>query len=229
MCNRACLAYGEHHLVETDVRDRRVIEVGARNVNGSLRGFVEGFGPARYVGVDIEAGPGVDQVCNAEDLVDRFGSESFDVVICTEMLEHVRDWRSVVSNLKRLVAPGGVLLVTTRSIGFPYHAFPWDFWRYENDDMRAIFSDLMVENVESDPTAPGVFMTARREAQFVEKDLAPYELYSMVRGDRCRDLNRIEELWFVNRWRVRRVVAKRLPPRLKAVLRGSSPAPSDPT
>ena len=153
MCNQACLAYGELHLGEGDVRDRRVIEVGARNVNGSLRGYVEGLGPARYVGVDIEAGPGVDEVCNAEDLVSRFGAESFDVVICTEMLEHVRDWRIVVSNLKRLVAPGGTLLVTTRSIGFPYHAFPWDFWRYENDDMRAIFSDLEVENVESDPTA----------------------------------------------------------------------------
>jgi len=43
MCNQACLAYGEHHLAEADVRGRRVIVVGARNVNGSLRGFVEGF------------------------------------------------------------------------------------------------------------------------------------------------------------------------------------------
>src|SRR5258707_497617 len=79
----------------------------------------------------------------------------------------------------------------------------------------------MRENVESVPTAPWGFRTARRGAQFVEKDLAPYELYWMVRRDRCRDLNRVEELWFVNRWRVRRVVAKRLPPRLKAVLKGS--------
>lgn len=220
MCNQACLAYGEHQLAEADVRGRRVIEVGARNVNGSLRGFVEALGPAQYVGVDIEAGPGVDQVCNAEDLVARFGSESFDVVICTEMLEHVRDWRQVVSNLKRLLAPGGVLLVTTRSIGFPYHAFPWDFWRYENGDMRAIFSDLTVESVESDPTAPGVFMTARREAQFVEKDLGAYELYSMVRRDRCRDLNRVEELWFTSGWRVRRLASKYLPPRVKSFVKG---------
>ena len=229
MCNQACLAYGELHLVEADIRDRRVIEVGARNVNGSLRGYVEAFGPARYVGVDIEAGPGVDEVCNAEDLVTRFGSESFDAVICTEMLEHVRDWRVVVSNLKRLVAPGGVLLVTTRSIGFPYHAFPWDFWRYENDDMRAIFSDLLVENVESDPTAPGVFMTARRGPELVENDLAGYELYSMVRKGRCRDLNRVEEQWFVNRWRLRRRASKWLPPRVKAVLKRSNAGPVDTT
>ncbi len=220
MCNQACLAYGEHHLVGADIRDRRVIEVGARNVNGSLRGFVEALGPARYVGVDIESGPGVDEVCNAEELVTRFGSESFDVVICTEMLEHVRDWRVVVSNLKRLVAPGGVLLVTTRSIGFPYHAFPWDFWRYENDDMRAIFSDLTVENVESDPSAPGVFMTARRGPELVENNLADYELYSMVRKGRCRDLARLEELRFTSGWRVRRLASRYLPRRVKSFVKG---------
>ncbi len=220
MCNPACLAYGEAHLDAADIRDRRVIEVGARNVNGSLRSYVEALGPAKYVGVDIEAGPGVDEVCNAEELVARFGSESFDVVICTEMLEHVRDWRVVISNLKRLVAPGGVLLVTTRSIGFPYHAFPWDFWRYENDDMRAIFSDFTVENVESDPTAPGVFMTARRGADFHENELESFELYSMVRQGRCRELGRVEELRFTSQWRVRRLASKYLPDRLKSAVKG---------
>jgi SAM-dependent methyltransferase len=220
MCNQACLAYGERQLGDADIRGRRVIEVGARNVNGSLRGYVEGFAPAEYIGVDIEAGPGVDQVCNAEELVSRFGAERFDLVICTEMLEHVRDWRVVISNLKRLVAPGGVLLVTTRSIGFPYHAFPWDFWRYENDDMRAIFSDLEIENVESDPTAPGVFMTARRGSRLVENDLSGFELYSMVRRGRCRELNRAEELWFTSQWRVRRLASKYLPTRVKSFVKG---------
>jgi SAM-dependent methyltransferase len=197
-----------------------VIDVGARNVNGSLRPFVETLDPAAYVGVDIEAGAGVDEVCDAGDLVERFGPESFDVVVCTEVLEHVRDWRAVVSNLKRLVAPGGVLLVTTRSIGFPYHAFPHDFWRYENDDMWAIFGDLDVENVEDDPGRPGVFMTARRGAEFTERDLGPHELYSMALGRRCRDLGRAEELWFTTRWRLRRFAARHLPARVKETLRG---------
>jgi SAM-dependent methyltransferase len=221
MCNPACLAYGEHHLSESDVRGRRVVDVGARNVNGSLRPYVEGLAPATYVGVDIEPGAGVDEVCRAEDLVERFGPESFDVVICTEVLEHVREWRTVVSNLKRLVAPGGVLLVTTRSIGFPYHAFPHDHWRYENDDMRAIFADFDVENVEDDPGRPGVFMTARRRPELRELDLAGYELYSMAKGSRVRDLGRAEEAWFTTRWRLRRLASKYLPDGVKDRLRGA--------
>jgi SAM-dependent methyltransferase len=221
MCNKACLAYGRQVLAEADVRGKRVIDVGARNVNGSLRPFVETLGPAAYVGVDIEPGPGVDEVVNAEDLVERFGPEEFDVVICTEVLEHVRDWRAVISNLKRLVAPGGVLLVTTRSIGFPYHAFPHDFWRFEPDDMRAIFSDFEVESVEPDPGAPGVFMTARRRPVLQETDLRDYELYSMARSGRVKELGRGEELWFTTQWRMRRFAAKHLPDAVKAKLRRS--------
>lgn len=223
MCNKACLAYGQARLTEPDIRGKRVLDVGARDVNGSLRPFVETLGPATYVGVDIEPGPGVDEVVNAEDLVERFGPEEFDVVICTEVLEHVRDWRSVISNLKRLVAPGGVLLVTTRSIGFPYHAFPHDFWRFEPDDMRAIFSDFEVENVEADPGRPGVFMTARRRDTFAERDLRDHELYSMARGGRVKELGRTEELWFTTQWRMRRFAAKHLPPAVKAKLRRSAP------
>lgn len=226
MCNPACLAYGRAHLSEADVRGRRVIEVGSRNVNGSLRGYVTGLGPASYLGVDIEAGPGVDEVCDADDLPARFGEQRFDVVICTEVLEHVRNWRLVISNLKRLLAPGGVLLITTRSYGFKYHAFPYDFWRYEVDDMRTIFSDMTVDDVDTDPGVPGVFVRVRRPEPFVDNDLADIELYSMVRRRRCRDLDALTLAWFVNRRRAMRLAGRLLPEGLKArvkhAVRGTS-------
>ena len=219
MCNPACLAYGEAQLSEADIRGKRVIEVGARNVNGSLRKYVEQFGPSSYVGVDIEAGRGVDEVCNAEDLVQRFGRESFDVVISTEVLEHVRNWRVVMANLKQLLRPNGVLLITTRSYGFGYHAFPYDFWRYEISDMQAIFSDLAVEDVCSDPGKPGVFMTARRPEQFTENDLASYELYSIIKDERCLDVTDAEVNRFVSKKRVRLFVAKKTPTKVRTLVK----------
>lgn len=41
-----------------------------------------------------------------------FGDESFDVVICSEVLEHIADNRAAVRELVRVLKPGGDLVVT---------------------------------------------------------------------------------------------------------------------
>ena len=189
MCNAACIEFGRTHLTRDDVLNKRVIEVGSLDVNGSLRGGVEALAPSRYLGVDLEPGPGVDEICNIADLVKRYGRESFDVVLSTEVLEHVRDWRTAISNLKSILSANGVLLITTRSKGFPYHGYPNDFWRYEADDIRTILSDLSIEAIERDPISPGIFVKARRPARFLERNLGAIELYSIVTRRTCRDVS----------------------------------------
>src|SRR5947209_15379867 len=146
MCNDACLEFGRGYLRPEEIAGKKVLEVGSMDVNGSLRAIVQRTMPRIYLGVDIAAGPGVDVVCEVSKLVARFGEAAFDTVISTEMLEHVRDWRAAVSNMKRVLKPGGTILITTRSPGFPYHGYPYDFWRYEPDDIRTIFADRSEEH-----------------------------------------------------------------------------------
>lgn len=182
------------------IAEKEVLEIGSRNVNGSLQGYLKGLHPARYVGIDASEGPGVDVVVKAEDLLSRFAPGSFDFVLSNECVEHVEDWQKVFSNIKRLLRPGGCLLITTRSKGFGYHAWPHDFWRYELSDMRAILSDLQILNLETDCEAPGVFVFARKPADFQEKDLSDYALYSIVKWKRLPRLSLAE----VSSWDVRR-------------------------
>ena len=193
MCNHSCIQFGRNNLSDIEVRGKATLEVGSRNINGSLRGIVEAFSPGSYIGVDMVPGDGVDQLCNAEKLIERFGQESFDVLISTEMLEHVRDWCKVVENFKLLLRPAGLLLITTRSRGFPYHEAPFDFWRYEISDMRQIFSDFTIETLESDPEEPGVFLKARKPANYVPNDLSDYALYSMVTNSLIHSVEKPEE------------------------------------
>lgn len=135
-----------------------MLEVGSYDVNGSVRPIVEALRPASYLGVDQQAGPGVDHVVSCVDLPAVFGPGSFDLVLCTEMLEHVVDWRPCIAAMVDVLAPNGKLLLTTRSPGFPYHPFPIDTWRYSVQAVQDILlrAGLIVERVERDPGPPGV-------------------------------------------------------------------------
>jgi len=113
MCHGTCLEFVHRSLAAECTAGRHVLEVGSLDVNGSPRSIVEDQGPASYLGIDIVDGPGVDRICPAEEIVEQFGAESFDVIISTEMMEHVDDWRLILSNMKRALAPNGLLIVTT--------------------------------------------------------------------------------------------------------------------
>jgi len=179
------LLFAATRLTPDDVRNRRILEVGSHDVNGSVGAILGIWGsPAEYVGVDITDGPGVDVVCSAQKLIDHFGEDSFDIVVSTEMLVHVRDWRDAVHNLKRVCKPDGLLLLTTRSRGFKYHTYPDDFWRYELHDMEEIFSDCEILANVSDPQWPGVFVKIRKPRDFSENDIAGVRLYSVITGQR---------------------------------------------
>jgi SAM-dependent methyltransferase len=224
MCDEAALRFVIDNLVKHEVRSKSVLEVGARVVQRELsfRQFVEDLGPSRYLGVDIERGAGVDEICDAEDLRRRFGDQSFDVLISTELVEHVRDWRLVISNFKHVLRPGGVVLVTTRSRGFSYHGYPDDHWRYEVEDMTIIFSDFEIKTVQPDPTTPGVFVKAVKPAAFREADLQGYKLFSVKSHRRVDSVSGRAERIFDIAYAPTRVIKRLVPFPLKAWFKQTS-------
>ncbi len=68
---------------------------------------------AEYVGVDV-ANPAADLEGTVEEIPVEDGS--FDVVLCTQMLEHALDPARAVGELRRVVAPGGRVLASTHGV-----------------------------------------------------------------------------------------------------------------
>ncbi|MCI0632509.1 MAG: class I SAM-dependent methyltransferase, partial [Actinobacteria bacterium] len=121
---------------------------------------------------------GVHRIVDVADLVDVFGVESFDLVVSTEMLENVDNWRIAVRQMAAVTRLGGILVITTRSEGFPHHDFPADYWRFSVDQMHRIVRAVGCEALElcADPEYPGVFVKARRTKSLPVGELEELEV-----------------------------------------------------
>ncbi len=77
--------------------------------------------------------PIVDIVCNAEEMTAP--DCSYDLVLCTQVLEHCTYPQRIVDECHRVLRPGGRLIVTVPSI-FPIHGYPADNWRFMPDGLK---------------------------------------------------------------------------------------------
>jgi SAM-dependent methyltransferase len=68
-------------------------------------------------------------------------SDNFDIVICTEVLEHTLQPFNAVDEIKRILKPGGYAFVST-PFNFRIHGPLPDCWRFTEHGLRALFKDF---------------------------------------------------------------------------------------
>ena len=106
-----------------------VYEFGARQCNGQegwadMRVFFPGH---KYVGTDIETGPGVDEVMDVQML--DLDDDKIDAAVFLETIEHVEHPFLAVGEIARVLKPDGFLLFST-VMKFTIHCAPRDYWRF---------------------------------------------------------------------------------------------------
>ncbi|MHA1820163.1 MAG: class I SAM-dependent methyltransferase [Promethearchaeota archaeon] len=195
MCHSSIVDFFLKVIKPEEFENAEVLEIGSRDVNGTIRPIIEKFLKIKkYLGIDIAEGKFVDIVLPAEKIAEYFGNDAFDIVISTEVLEHVKDWRLVINNIKSVLKAGGYVYLTTRSKGFKYHAYPNDFWRYEINDFKNIFSDFKIITLVKDPIKAGILFKALKPKDWKPKDLSNIKLYSMILGKRTLSNPTIEQM-----------------------------------
>lgn len=108
---------------------KSVLEVGAFDVNGSLKDFKrEG---CEWLGVDLEPGKGVDIVIERASKL-PFEDNSFDLVVATSVFEHDPTFWLTFNEMLRVVKPEGFVYICAPSNGW-VHRYPMDVYRFYPD------------------------------------------------------------------------------------------------
>ena len=88
----------------------------------------------RYIGVDLAANPGADLHFDQNGQA-PLADASVDIVLSSQVLEHVPSPQEYLREAHRLLEPGGLLILSTHGY-WMYHPDPTDFWRWTRDGLR---------------------------------------------------------------------------------------------
>ena len=124
---------------------RRTLDIGAQN------GPYAAHFPHR-VALDIRRGIGVQIIGDTQAL--GIADATFDVVLCTEVLEHLPEPQQAVDEMFRVLKPGGQLLLTTRFL-FPIHDAPHDYFRYTKYGLRHLLRRFEILELHEETDAVG--------------------------------------------------------------------------
>lgn len=113
--------------------------------------------------LDLAAGAGADYV----GTVERTGlhDAAFDLVLCTQVLEHCDAPWEAVREIRRILRPGGHLLVSVPHVWF-FHPHPADHWRFTQQGLVRLCQQAGLEVVEL-RSQGGSLLAAAQVANFL--------------------------------------------------------------
>lgn len=112
-----------------DFAGKTIVDVGAQDVNGSLREFCPAG--ATYIGVDFAEGDGVDIVITDPYHL-PFENDTVDVIVCSSVFEHSEFFWLLFLECVRITKPSGLIYLNAPSNGM-VHRYPIDAWRFYPD------------------------------------------------------------------------------------------------
>lgn len=130
------------------------------------------FKTTEYIGVDIEiSGHSHDQE-NIDVFYDGktipFPEQHFDSIFTSEVFEHIFNLNNIVSELHRVLKPGGYILITIPFV-WDEHEAPYDFARYTSYGIKDILQKNNFEIVKLEKSSTFIEVIFQMKALYLSK------------------------------------------------------------
>lgn len=123
---------------------------------------------ADFCQVDKEYGV-VDYVCDLREI--PVDDDKYDVVLLTQVLEHLPEPKEVLVELNRILKPGGTIYVTC-PLYYEEHEKPYDFYRYTQFGLNHLLAAANFEVVDV-TWLEGYYGTLAYQFSLADRSLAP--------------------------------------------------------
>ncbi len=124
----------------------KVLEIGPDIIPSSFNLFVDNK-TIQWHTLNLEIGEQTSRAKNSDlTIISKneynypIEDNSYDIIISSNVLEHVKKFWTWFAELKRILKPGGHI-ITIAPISWPYHEAPVDCWRIYPDGMRALYEE----------------------------------------------------------------------------------------
>lgn len=130
------------------------LEKHAQDIRGHVLEFGEDFYTRRFGGDGVACADVMNrfsdspQTTIAGDLADarHIAANTFDCIICTQVLQYLYELRPAIATLHRILKPGGVILVTVPGVAHKSRREDmekWgDCWRFTSLSMKRLFQEV---------------------------------------------------------------------------------------
>jgi SAM-dependent methyltransferase len=130
---------------ELDSPDILILDIAPQVHNGAKEFFSKG----KIFTLDIDPNSDADYIADlCENNSNIIPSNLFDIIICTEVLEHTLNPFNAANELYRILKPNGKVFVST-PFNFRIHGPLPDCWRFTEHGLRALFKDYTSVEIKS--------------------------------------------------------------------------------
>lgn len=126
-------------------RGCKVLDVGGKRELGTKGYRYPVQDVTTWINLNIDAKTNPDIVADASSI--PLSDESVDVVICTEVFEHLSVPKQCIEEIYRVLKPGGVFIGSAPFV-FPVHGDPNDYYRFTESGLQFLLKKFLVVNIE---------------------------------------------------------------------------------